>query len=202
VDFSKLTRCVDLKGDHVATAVQSSEAMSALVRRFAQIAKPESGGALILVALARLGTTACDWIDGELHIELLSEGSQTRIVVASSIGAGLREAPFPSVLIGIPLAEFTRMIAKTPRIIEPLKMAQTAKGLVLTATEEARRTSLPPPMVSIDPRSIIGLPPQAVPSPSPSALGTAEAEKPTVRPPSLPDAAASPKIPRPTPKKT
>ncbi len=203
MDFSKLTRCVDLKGDHVAAAVQSSEAMGALVRRFGELAKPEKGGALILVALARLGTNSCDWIDGELLIELVAEGQKTRIVVSSSIGAGFREAPFPSVLFDVPLSEFARLIAKTPRVIEPLTPSQTADRITLTVTEAIRKTTVPPPMVEIDRGSLVDIPPMPnlpTPVPEESSEQSLAPTKPPP-PPKLTPVQGSPKIPRPTPKK-
>jgi hypothetical protein len=158
VDFSKLERCVDLKGDHIAAAVQSPAAIAALAKRFGEIAKPNSGGTLLLAALARLATKTIDWIDGELRIELVADGAKTKIVASSSIGGGFREALFPTVILDVPLAEFARTIEKSPKVIEPMKKSMTGSRIVLTASEEVRMTSLPPPMIQIDASSLLDVP--------------------------------------------
>jgi hypothetical protein len=165
VDFSALKHCTELRDAHIVAAVSSSEAMEALLARFAELAAPGKGAPIILVALARLGTTACDWIDGELRIELSGDEAKTKIAVSTSIGAGFLEKLFADTTLRVPLEEFSRGIARAPRLIEPLVVTQTTgKRIVLTVTQEVRRTSLPPPMVQIDPKSLMVLPRQAVPA--------------------------------------
>lgn len=219
MDFSSLQRCADLKGEHVASAVQSSEGIAALAKRFAQIAKPGSGGSLILIAFGRLGTTAVDWIDGELRIELVADGDKTKIIASSSLGAGFREALFPTVTMNVPLAEFVRTIEKSPKVIEPLKKSITATRIVLTASEEVRLTSLPPPAVKIDARSILDV---VVPKPPKLSVPDFDLDDPAIdekAPPTAkpalvvrkkstrPPAASAktkppPKVPRPSSKKS
>lgn len=89
-----LRKCTELRDVHIVHAVSSSDAMEALLARFSEIAAPGKGAPIILAALARLGTTACDWIDGELRIELSGDTTQTKIAVSTSIGAGFREKLF------------------------------------------------------------------------------------------------------------
>jgi hypothetical protein len=220
VDFSKLRRCTDLRGDHIAAAARSSEAITALVRRFAEIARPNSGGTLILAALARLGTSSCDFIDGELRIELLADGTKTKIMATSSLGGGFREAVFPAVVLDVPLTEFVRMIEKSPKVIEPLSKSMSANGIVLTATEEVRLTSLPPPMIQIDASSLLDVDIPKMPKlsapfeldepdddshvgPLPKAKGELVVRKPTKQPPSSRKTTKPPpKVPRPAPKKS
>jgi hypothetical protein len=163
VDYATLQKCTELRDVHITEAVTSSESMEALLARFAEIAAPGKGAPIILAALARLGTTACDWIDGELRIELTGDATQTRIAASSSIGAGFREKLFADTVLRVPLAEFSRGIQRAPRLIEPLLAKETGTRIVLTVTQEVRKTSLPPPMVQIDPNSLMVLPRMTVP---------------------------------------
>lgn len=158
MDFSAVKQCMELRGTHIAHAVTSSEAMGALLARFAEIAGPGKGAPIILAALARLGTTACDWIDGELRIEISGDGAESKISASSSIGAGFREKLFGDTTLRVPLEEFSRGIARAPKLIVPLRVAENGKHIVLSASAEVRRTSLPPPMVTIDPASLMIVP--------------------------------------------
>jgi len=137
--------------------------MEGLLARFSEIAAPNKGAPIILAALARLGTTACDWIDGELRIEISGDAEKTKIAVSSSIGAGFREKLFADTVLRVPFEEFARGVARAPKLIEPLAVKQTGKLIVLSVTQEIRRTSLPPPMVQIDPTSLMVLPRMPVP---------------------------------------
>lgn len=158
MDYSTLSKCTELRDAHIVHAVSSSHAMEALLARFAEIAAPNKGAPIILAALARLGTTACDWIDGELRIEITGDAEKTKICVSSSIGAGFREKLFPDTVLRVPFEELARGVGRAPKLIEPLKVTQTEKMIVLTATQEIRRTSMPPPMVQIDPTSLVVVP--------------------------------------------
>lgn len=163
MDYVALSRCTELRDAHIVHAVSSSDAMEALLARFSAIAAPNSGAPIILAALARLGTTACDWIDGELRIEISGDEAKTKIAASTSIGAGFREKLFRDTVLRVPFEEFARGVARAPKLIEPLAVKQTGKLLVLSVTQEVRRTSLPPPMVQIDPTSLMVLPQMTVP---------------------------------------
>lgn len=167
MDFTALEKCTELRDVHIVSAVSSSEAMEALLARFAEIAAPGKGAPILLAALARMGTTACNWIDGELRIEISGDAEQTKITASTSIGAGFREKLFSDTILRVPLEEFSRGIARAPKLIEPLKVQESGKRIVLTATQEVRRTSLPPPMVQIDPASMMIVVP---PAPNPPKL--------------------------------
>lgn len=155
MDYSALRHCTELRDAHIVEAVSSSDEMEALLTRFAEIAAPNKGAAILLAALARLGTTACTWIDGELRIELSGDAEQTKIAVSSSLGAGFREKCFADTILKVPLQEFSRLLARSPKLIEPLQVMEKGARIVLTAPQEVRATSLPPPMVEIDAASLI-----------------------------------------------
>ncbi len=158
MDYSALRHCTELRDAHIIEAVKSSDEMEALLARFTEIAGPGKGAPVILAALARLGTTACDWIDGELRIDISGDTKQTKIAVSSSLGAGFREKCFADTVLRVPLDEFTRLLARTPKLIEPLQVAEKGARIVLTAPQEVRATSLPPPNVEIDAACLIVVP--------------------------------------------
>lgn len=162
MDYGTLKQCAELRDAHIVHAVSSSEAMEALLVRFTEIAAPGKGAPIILAALARLGTTACDWIDGELRIEISGDHEKTKIAVSTSIGAGFREKLFSDTTLRVPFDEFARGVTKAPKLIAPLTIKQGAKLIVLSATQEVRRTSLPPPMIKVDPSSFMVVVPAQV----------------------------------------
>ena len=155
VDFSALKHCMELRDTHITRAVSSSEAMESLLTRFAEIASPGKGAPIILAALARLGTTACHWIEGELRVELSGDDTKTKISTSTTLGGGFREKLFPDAVLRVPLEEFSRGIQRAPRLINPLELKESGKRIVLSVTQEVRRTSLPPPMIQIDPESLM-----------------------------------------------
>lgn len=160
MDFSHLEQCIQLREDMIAQAVSSSSAMNALLARFEQIAAPKKGAPSILLALARLGTTAVDWIDGELIVQLTGDDTKTKISVLSDLGGGLREKVLKDVTLRVPLDEFVRAINRSPKMIAPLVTREIGKRIVLSATEEIRRTSLPPPAIEIDVSALVVTPPK------------------------------------------
>jgi hypothetical protein len=159
VDFNALVACTDLRDAHIAVAVRSSETMASLLARFAEIAGPKKGAPIILAALARLGTTDCDWIDGDLRIELEGDARHVKISVSSTLGAGFREKLFADTTLHVPFDEFVRGIARAPKIIEPLEVVhESGSRIVLSVAQEVRRTSLPPAMVTLDPETLMAIP--------------------------------------------
>lgn len=185
-----MRHCTELRDTHIVEAVTSSEEMESLLARFAEIAGPGKGAPIILAALARLGTTACGWIDGELRIEIFGDEAKTKIAVSSSIGAGFREKCFADTVLKVPLEEFSRLIARAPKLIEPLTVAETGSRIVLTAAQEVRATSLPPPMVEIDAASLIVVPPLG----KPPGLAPVAALSGTVEPTAAPKIVLRPRV--------
>ncbi|MDB4941171.1 MAG: hypothetical protein JWP97_705 [Labilithrix sp.] len=146
---------MELRETHIASAIESAEAMAALLKRFADIATPGKGSPIILAALARLGTTQCPWLEGELRIEIAGDEASSKITASTTLGGGFREKLFPDTTLRVPLVEFSRAVKLSPKVIEPLQIKETGTRIVLSVTQEVRRTSLPPPMVQIDPESMM-----------------------------------------------
>jgi hypothetical protein len=162
-ELAHIARCLDLGEADIVQAIVDRAHTKALLTHLAACSAPNTGAAKALLVLARMATTACDWIDGDLAIELGSAGSDTRIDVATELGGGLRERVFGTLTFKAPLEEFARAIERVPHMIAPLRLGtKTAQRIALGANAATRRTSLPPPPIEIAPESLfvrLGSPP-------------------------------------------
>lgn len=176
--FAHIERCLDLQEQDIVEAIASGASTRALLARLASLSAPNTGCAKVLLVFARMATTACTWIDGDLVIELVAQGDATVIEAATDLGGGLRERALPTMTVRAPLAEFTRAVDRVPHMIAPLSVgAKSPKRIVLTATAIVRRTSIPPAPFEISSDSLfIRVPNAAVPkghegeAPSPAPL--------------------------------
>lgn len=167
--FDHIQRCIELGEDDIAIAAASREATRALLDHFARIAHPGEGAAKLLLALARLATNACDWLDGDLRIELGGDAEVTVVEVMTELGAGMRERVFPPFTMFVPIDEFLRAITLVPHLVQPLLViTRGGSRLVLSATAELRRSSMPPPMIEIPEAYLVS--PQALAAPRPVDL--------------------------------
>lgn len=174
--FAHITRCLDLQEGDTVEALGSREATTALLAHLAAISAPNTGAAKVLLVLSRMATTACDWIDGDLSIELSAGGDATVVEVATELGGGLRERILSPMSFRAPLAEFAKAIERVPHMIAPLAIrTKSPRRVSLSATEALRRTTAPPPPIEISSDSLFGL---AVPSAVPRKAN-GEAEPPT-----------------------
>jgi hypothetical protein len=156
VSFGSLLTCLELSEEDIACAARSSESMRALLSRFEQIAAPGEGASILLAALARLATTAaCDWLEGELSVEIEGTVKETRISVATTLGGGFREKVLPDTTLHVPFEEFERAIALGPRLVGSLTVRRRGRRIVLTASSATRKTSLPPPRITVDPSCLM-----------------------------------------------
>ena len=153
-DFSDIQCCRDIAEEHVARAVATRAAMRAFLTQIAKVSRPMEGAPKILLALARLATRACDWIDEDLLIVISGGDERCTLEVLSDFGGGLHERVFALVKLGVPLDEFVRAVRLVPKMILPLKMKEQDGKLVFTATEHTRRTSMPPPPILIAPEHL------------------------------------------------
>ncbi|MGD0677681.1 MAG: hypothetical protein ABSC94_19870 [Polyangiaceae bacterium] len=174
-----LARCIELQEAQIAGAVAIRADVRALLERMAAISAPDTGAAKVMLIYARLATTACDWMDGDLIIDLVDEGRITVVESYTELGGGLRERLFPPLSFDAPLAEFVRAAARVPHMIAPLVMRSMGERRVrLSASEHVRRTSFPPPPIAIAAESLFA---EAAPMPSDS-LGRIEPEYPSTLP--------------------
>ncbi len=139
-------RCVDLTPEQVTRALASSPAMRTLLEHLAKVARPKQGAAKILIPLARMASTECDWLDGGLTVEIVAEGGdQTCILVAIDLGVGIRELLFPRLYLEVPIDEIMRAIRESPELVFPLTSRINSKGaLVLQCGADVVGTIAPP----------------------------------------------------------
>jgi len=154
-DFALIARGFDLQSEHIADAIGTRERTRALLQRLADVSAPDTGIAKVLLVYARMATTACDWLDGGLLIDLTAGADFTVVDAYTELGGGLRERLFAPVRFKAPLSEFVRAIERVPHMIAPLaSRSSTARRLALSATEVVRRTTAPPPPIEISPESL------------------------------------------------
>ncbi|HXX66385.1 MAG TPA: hypothetical protein VEK07_04335 [Polyangiaceae bacterium] len=153
-ELANILRCLDLQERHIAEAIVGREQTKALLAHLARISAPDTGVAKVLLIYARMATTACDWVDGDLSIDLADNGDATIVSAFTELGGGLRERLFGPMRFSAPLDEFARAITRVPRMISPLKKRSTARLIRLSAAEVIRRTTAPPPAVNIAAESL------------------------------------------------
>jgi hypothetical protein len=163
--WSQVTRCLDLQEADIAEAIRTRQSTQALLAHLAEVSAPDTGAAKVLLVFARMATTACEWLDGGLRVELKPHADGTRVDLATDLGGGLRERVLPPIVLRAPLEEFSRAIDRVPRMVAPLeRQGRAGLCLVLTASSLVRSTSAPPPSVEIAPDSLYVRPP-APPAP-------------------------------------
>ena len=195
MSLAHIKRCLEITEKDIAAAVETREACKVLLDHISRIAGANQGAPKLLLVLARMATTACDWVDGELRIEIVGDGEVTVVELKSELGGGMRERVLPSFSLNVPLAEFTRAVERVPHMIEPLttKVA-SPRRVVFTASQDVRKSTIPPPPVEIGKSSLYEPPsgsrlpsassvPAAPPAPTPAAGRPAGPGKPPPLPP-------------------
>ncbi len=183
--YDHIQRCFALTDHDVEVAVASRATTKSLLDHMAKVAKPNEGAPKILLLFARMATTACDWLDGELRVELVGDAQVCVIEAMTELGGGLRERALPPFSVSVPLGEFVRAVDRVPRMIEPLHVkSRSERRLVLVSSAERTGRSLPPPPVTIAeehlieviripaapaPAELRGTPPGAPPGPTRAA---------------------------------
>lgn len=165
VNLAHIVHAHDLAERDIAEAVRTRQATLALLGRLAEVSAPETGTAKVLLLFARMATMACEWIDGDLVIELADHGQTTRVDVSTELGGGLRERVFSPVDLRAPLIEFARAMDRVPHMVAPLVIrARGDRRITFAASALVRRTSVPPPPIEIAEESLyVRAPAPAVP---------------------------------------
>ncbi len=198
MSLAHIKRCLDIAEKDIAAGVETRESCKELLDHIAKIAAPNQGSPKLLLLLARMATTACDWVDGELRIEMVGDGEVTVVEMMSELGGGMRERVLPSFSLNVPLAEFTRAVERVPHMIEPLatKVA-SPRRVVFIASSDVRKSTMPPPPVEIGKSSLYEPPVGSRPPPPESAAPDAPSPAPPAppRPPPPTPAAGRPPTP-------
>jgi hypothetical protein len=153
-DYAHLRRCIELTRAEIIDATRSRQSCKALVDRMSKISRPKDGGPLLLLLFARMATIACDWLDGDLRIELVADSRSTICDMLTELGQGAGERVFPPFRMSLPLEEFIGAIERVPQMIWPLSLKKGKGTLTLSATNEIR-TSTMPPAIDVDVRSMV-----------------------------------------------
>ncbi len=160
--FAHIARCLDLQERDLPAALATREATRELLTHLAAVSAPNTGAAKALIVLARMATTACNWIDGDLSIDLLADGEATVVEVTTDLGGGMRERILSPLSFRAPIMEFSRAIERVPHVIAPLaNRAKSPRRGSLSANEAVRRTTAPPPPIEISGDSLFVFPPPA-----------------------------------------
>jgi hypothetical protein len=156
-NLAHIKRCLDVTDKDIAQAVETRESCKALLDQIAKVAAPNQGAPKLLLLLARMATTACDWVDGDLRIEMVGDGDVTVVETMSELGGGMKERVLPPFSMNVPLSEFVRAVERVPHMIAPLlTKAVSPRRVVFSASEEVRKTTVPPPRVEIGEASLYG----------------------------------------------
>jgi hypothetical protein len=143
--FGHLERCGDLAEEDIVRAASSRAECGALLARMAEVSAPATGAAASLSVFAVLASTACDWLDGDLVVELYEEEDVTVARVMTELGDGMRERVLPPVKFKAPLAEWAAAIDRNPDIVGGLTVQKVSwRRMQLRAAEVVRRSTLPP----------------------------------------------------------
>jgi hypothetical protein len=137
-------RCVDLSSDQVVAALRSVASMRALLQHMAAAARPGEGAPKILVPIARMASSACDWVDGGLHVEVVTVPKGTQILVAIDLGGGVRELLFPRLFLAVEREELVRAVKLAPVLVAPMTVRFKQESLVLTCEVDRVGTIAPP----------------------------------------------------------
>jgi hypothetical protein len=155
--LAHIKRCLDITDRDIAHAVETREACKALLDQIAKVAAPNQGAPKLLILLARMATNACDWIDGDLRIEMVGDGDVTVVETMSELGGGMKERILPPFSMNVPMTEFVRAVERVPHMIAPLiTKTVSPRRVVFSASEEVRQTTVPPPRVEIGEASLYG----------------------------------------------
>jgi len=142
--FSHLNRCLDITREELIAATASREACSSFLDHVARIAKPREGAPLVLFLFSRMATTACEWLEGGLRIDLIAKGEHTIVDVQVYLGEGFAERVFPRHTLAVPLDELEQSIQRFPKMIWPLAVEVGSRHVRLSASREVRSSTVPP----------------------------------------------------------
>ncbi len=199
--FASIGSCQELAEGHIAEAILSREEVRALLSHLASIAQPGHGAPRVLLLLARVATSECDWLEGALQVRIEGDRRATSIESFAQIGAGLRERVVPRAVFPVPVGEFLDAIARFPHLIAPLAVVDASGSHVVLEAREAERQLLDSDIPEEDRRESSEPPAEAL---APSDLPTVTAPQGRIPPPPrlplpgvLPTSAAAPIAPPP-----
>src|SRR5687768_17487780 len=124
---------IGLKEREVHAAMASRHACAALVARLA--ARTEQG--TLLAFLGRLATEPCEWLDGDLAVEVFEDDEATRLRLLAELGGGQRERVLPPVVVNAPFDELASLAENAAEVLGPLRLSRVSQRCMLLTMLEA-----------------------------------------------------------------
>ncbi len=149
-DYDDIKRCSDISDTHVIRAVRTRAAMRELLEHVMTIARAGEGGPKVLLAFARMASSSCDWLEGELRVEITDDAGACAIDVLCDLGGGFRERVFPPLEMKVPIDEFIRSVRLVPRMISPLNMQKRGDDRLIFSAREIDESEPPPELVEVE----------------------------------------------------
>lgn len=184
MDFSAIGTCFEVTEDVIEEALKPAadlmeesprERVFALLSHMAEIARPRQGGVKLLDVLA--GLARCDWLEGSLEVRFTGDAERTTVELLVDDGlctVKLRDA----LRLGVPLAEFAKVLAARPGGWPPLAPDGAGDGRILLRTgardddDDPRSAVAPDLFENQSTRAVLPTPPPppaAAPPPRPDA---------------------------------
>jgi len=140
---------MDLPQREVEESMVWGDDIKELLEHMAAISRPNDGAPRVLIVFAEMATGGCDWLDGELRIELVDADDATVIECMTDLGGGFRERVFPPLVMKASIDEFRRATS-VPEMIAPLVVKTVRdRRIVLVAERVAEMPSMVAPAVQI-----------------------------------------------------
>jgi len=152
--FEHLQRCGQLGQADLEAALESRENCQKLLDRMSAVSAPDTGAAAVLTVFASMASSACDWLDGDLVIELVEENDATKVRVMTDLGGGMREKVFAPFVMRVSLAEVAKAVELAPQLVGALSVNKVSWRRMLLEVNEQKRRSTVPPKIGVSDASI------------------------------------------------
>lgn len=126
-DYTEITSCLDVSERHFEQALAAARSFDepsprqksfALVRRMAEVARPQAGAPRLLLLLARVAKR--DWLEGELTVRLIGDSELSVLELLVDDGATVERVLGP-LRIDVPLEEFVHEVEHGRAFLAPLR---------------------------------------------------------------------------------
>ncbi len=153
--FATLKRCMDISQRDIDDSMESRDAIKELLDAASAVSRPADGAPRVLLVFAQMAGGACEWLDGELRVELVEADDVTVIECMTDLGGGYRERVFPPIVMRAPIEEFRRA-STVPEMIAPLIVKSSRdRRFVLVAEPQAEAPSMMAPAVEIGKENLV-----------------------------------------------
>jgi hypothetical protein len=143
--FSHLEQCGRLSQPDLEAAVTSRDECAALLARMSDIAVPGTGAAAVISVFAAIASDACDWLEGDLVVEMVEDDEVITVSAVTDLGGDTRQDVVSPFVLKVPLTEILAAIERTPKLVGTLKLRRISwRRIKLSTNEELARSNVPP----------------------------------------------------------